>query len=122
MAIAKTDPQLGSRLERLTGEEASCCVSGYQALTNQIRKDPGFRAGLLRAQIVADENRYLTLELIRREGALCACEIQAALGVSHATVSHHMHALIRAGLVSAERKGKWVYYRLVQRHGKRADS
>jgi DNA-binding transcriptional ArsR family regulator len=120
MATARTDPQLGSRLERLTGEEASCCVSGYRSLTDRIRKDPDFRARLLRAQVLADESRYLTLELLRREKELCACEIQAALGVTHATVSHHMRALLEAGLVSAERRGKWVYYRLTEQHGQHA--
>jgi ArsR family transcriptional regulator len=89
-------------------------------MTEQIRKDPDFRANLLRAQVIADESRYVTLELLRREKELCACEIQAALGVTHATVSHHMHALLEAGLVSAERRGKWVYYQLIREHGQRA--
>ena len=120
MATGRTDPRLGARLERLTGEEASCCVSEYRSLTEEIRRSPVFRANLLRAQVIADECRFLTLELLRRKKELCACEIQAALGVTHATVSHHMHALLAAGLVSAERRGKWVYYRPVRERGRGA--
>ena len=117
MTLARADPRLSSRLERLTGTEAACCEPEYRSLMEEIRRSPGFRAGLLRAQVLADESRFLTVELLRRRKELCACEIQAALGVTHATVSHHMHALLKAGLVSAERRGKWVYYRLVRTRG-----
>ncbi len=120
MALARTDPRLGERLERLTGAAAACCEPEYRSLTEEIRQSPGFRARWLRAQVLADESRFLTMELLQRRKELCACEIQAALGVTHATVSHHMHALLKAGLVSAERRGKWVYYRRVRAPGRKA--
>jgi len=51
-------------------------------------------------------------ELIARsEPGLCACDIEAAVGLSQAAVSHHMGLLRRAGLVDAEKRGRWVYYR-----------
>lgn len=43
---------------------------------------------------------------------LCACEFVERLGLGAPTVSHHMRALIDAGLVSSEKRGSWVYYRL----------
>lgn len=43
---------------------------------------------------------------------LCACEIVERLGLGAPTVSHHMKSLIDAGLVSSEKRGSWVYYRL----------
>lgn len=43
---------------------------------------------------------------------LCACDIESVMGVGQSTVSHHMKLLSRAGLVSSEKKGRWVYYRL----------
>ena len=50
-------------------------------------------------------------ELIARdERGLCACDIEQAVGLSQAAVSHHMALLRRAGLVSAEKRGRWVYY------------
>lgn len=55
--------------------------------------------------------------LLRRRPELCACEIQAVLGVSHATVSHHMRILSNAGIVQGRRKGKWMYYRLASAAG-----
>ena len=44
---------------------------------------------------------------------VCACVFAEKLGIGAPTVSHHMKALIEAGLVSAEKRGLWVYYRLV---------
>ena len=43
---------------------------------------------------------------------VCACVFAEKLGIGAPTVSHHMKALIEAGLVSAEKRGSWVYYRL----------
>jgi ArsR family transcriptional regulator len=44
--------------------------------------------------------------------AVCACVLAERLGLGAPTVSHHMRALIEAGLVSGEKRGSWVYYRL----------
>lgn len=44
--------------------------------------------------------------------AVCACDLETFLGVSQPTVSHHMKQLVDAGLVNAERRGRWVYYEL----------
>jgi ArsR family transcriptional regulator len=44
--------------------------------------------------------------------AVCACVFAEKLDLSAPTVSHHMKSLVDAGLVSAEKRGQWVYYRL----------
>jgi ArsR family transcriptional regulator len=50
-------------------------------------------------------------ELISRdERGLCACDVEQAVGLSQAAVSHHMGLLRRAGLVRAEKRGRWIYY------------
>ena len=43
---------------------------------------------------------------------VCACELADALGLAASTISHHMGVLVGAGLVSATKRGLWVYYRL----------
>ena len=43
---------------------------------------------------------------------VCACVFAEKLGLTAPTVSHHMKALVDAGLVSARKHGLWVYYRL----------
>jgi ArsR family transcriptional regulator len=52
--------------------------------------------------------------LARNEGrvCVCVCDLQAAVPVKQPTVSHHLRLLREAGLVSSEREGLWVYYRV----------
>lgn len=47
----------------------------------------------------------------RGEPGLCACDIEKAVGLSQAAISHHMGLLRRSGLVDAEKRGRWMYYR-----------
>jgi len=41
------------------------------------------------------------------------CEIESHFALGQPTVSHHLRILREAGVVSAERRGTWVYYALV---------
>ncbi len=115
MTAAKSDPALATRLERLTGEEAACCVPEYRDLAKEVLASARFPVALRRIRALADDNRLLAVALLGRRKELCACEIQAATGLTHATVSHHMAVLAEAGLVRSRRQGKWMYYRLAGR-------
>jgi ArsR family transcriptional regulator len=50
--------------------------------------------------------------LLRHEGRVCVCDLQAAVPVKQPTVSHHLRLLREAGLVTSERDGLWAYYRV----------
>jgi ArsR family transcriptional regulator len=108
----KVESALAKRLEALTGEDAACCVGDLRAEADAARAAPAFESALLAAKAMSDEKRLLVLALLKRRGAMCACEVQAAVGLTHATVSHHMSCLLLANLVTCERRGKWVYYDL----------
>jgi ArsR family transcriptional regulator, arsenate/arsenite/antimonite-responsive transcriptional repressor len=112
MSAAKSDPALVQRLERLCGEDPSACVPGYLDFAHEVLSSVDYSRSLKQMKALADENRLLAVALIKRRKELCACEIQAATGLTHATVSHHMSVLVDAGLVSARREGKWMFYRL----------
>jgi len=76
--------------------------------------DPAFKllADPTRARILA----FLLDPIQRccsRDDGICGCDLETFLGVSQPTVSHHMKALVEAGLVTAEKRGRWVYYDLV---------
>src|SRR5215475_2088833 len=49
--------------------------------------------------------------IARNEPGLCACDVEEAVKLSQAAVSHHMGLLRRAGLVEAQKRGRWIYYR-----------
>jgi DNA-binding transcriptional ArsR family regulator len=112
MSAAKNTIALVERLERLGGGEFPSCVPEYRSLADRVRDSPRFLSSLKRIKALADENRLLAVALLKRRRELCACEVQAATGLTHATVSHHMSVLADAGLISARREGKWMYYRL----------
>jgi ArsR family transcriptional regulator, arsenate/arsenite/antimonite-responsive transcriptional repressor len=48
-----------------------------------------------------------------RPGPLSVCQIAFVLGAPPSTASGHLMELRHAGLVSEQRRGKWVYSRLV---------
>lgn len=67
----------------------------------------------LRLKAIADPVRVqlLSLVLAADEPGVCTCDLAPAVGVSEATVSHHLKQLRTAGLVEGTRKGTNVYYR-----------
>jgi ArsR family transcriptional regulator len=70
-------------------------------------------ASALRA--LADPARLRLLSFLAHQpnGEACVCHLTDTAGLSQPTVSHHMKRLTDAGLVAREKRGAWVYYRLV---------
>ena len=61
---------------------------------------------------LADETRLAIVRQLQEQDEVCACEFVACCRVAQPTVSHHLKVLREAGLVHAERRGQWIYYRL----------
>ena len=61
---------------------------------------------------LADETRLDILGFLAAAGdAVCVCEIESHVKLlSQPTISHHLRQLREAGLVTAERRGTWIYY------------
>jgi ArsR family transcriptional regulator len=71
---------------------------------------------------LSDATRLRILDLLKRPGkssclliaknerGLCACDIQAAIGLSQAATSYHMEMLKRAGLIHGEKRERWMFY------------
>jgi ArsR family transcriptional regulator len=63
---------------------------------------------------LADPIRLRLLSFIASaDDEVCACDIVEPSGRSQPTVSHHMKILCDAGLVEREKRGLWVWYRVV---------
>jgi DNA-binding transcriptional ArsR family regulator len=68
-------------------------------------------AGLFRA--LGDPYRLRILAtLSRSKHEVCVCDFTDAFPLNQPAVSHHLGVLRDAGLVTSERRGTWVYYRL----------
>ena len=65
-------------------------------------------------KVLAEPARLRLLSLIQAqpEGEACVCHLVEPLGLSQGTVSHHLKALLSAGLVTREQRGNWAYYRV----------
>lgn len=64
-------------------------------------------------KVLCDDTRLRVLNvLLAADASLCVCEITDALQVPQYQVSKHLFLLRSLGLVSAERRGTWVYYSL----------
>jgi ArsR family transcriptional regulator len=63
-------------------------------------------------QAIAEPTRLAIVRQLASDGEVCACDFTDCCDVSQPTVSHHLKVLREAGVVSGERRGTWIYYRL----------
>ncbi|HEX7993978.1 MAG TPA: metalloregulator ArsR/SmtB family transcription factor [Streptosporangiaceae bacterium] len=57
--------------------------------------------------------RLVSLIGARQGGEVCVCDLTSAFDLTQPTISHHLKVLREAGIIESERRGTWVYYRLV---------
>jgi ArsR family transcriptional regulator len=88
----------------------TCCTSPGRLRT----RATAAYAAIFRA--LGDATRLEMVGLLAARGKeLCVCELEGHFDLSQPTVSHHLRILREAGIVSAERRGTWVYYSLEPR-------
>src|ERR687891_1810454 len=85
-----------------------CCAPGAPPLRNEARS-----ALAARFKALADPTRVAIVNRLAGAGEVCVCEFVDEFELSQPTISHHLRLLRHAGLVEAERRGTWAYYRLV---------
>jgi ArsR family transcriptional regulator, arsenate/arsenite/antimonite-responsive transcriptional repressor len=88
--------------------EACCAPLASAPLTREAADNlaPMFKA-------LGDPVRLRLLSLIGSTGSeACVCDLNDAFDLTQPTISHHLKVLREAGLVTSERRGTWVYYRL----------
>ncbi len=89
--VAPCCPPLTER--PMTAEEAETAARMFKALGDPVRL------------------RLFSAVASHEGGEACVCDI-SDVGVSQPTVSHHLKKLKEAGLLTSERRGTWVYYRV----------
>lgn len=70
--------------------------------------DPDIR--LLSA--LADPARLAIVRQLAADSETCACDFTDCCDVAQPTVSHHLRVLREAGIVTSERRGQNIFYRL----------
>lgn len=89
--VAPCCPPLTER--PLSAEEAERTAAMFKALGDPVRL------------------RLFSLIASHEGGEACVCDI-SDVGVSQPTVSHHLKKLRESGLLTSQRRGTWVYYRV----------
>ena len=56
--------------------------------------------------------RLLSLIACHEGGESCVCDLLEAFDMTAPSVSYHLKILREAGLISSQRRGTWVYYRV----------
>jgi ArsR family transcriptional regulator len=95
----------------------------------EVPKAPRCCASLLRSRLgrdaaeelaaafkaIADPGRLRLLSFLAGQprAEACVCHLVEPLGLAQPTVSHHLKVLTEAGLLARERRGTWMFYRLV---------
>lgn len=51
--------------------------------------------------------------LSRLGGQVCVCDLEERFEIKQPTVSHHLRTLREAGLIDAEQRGLYLYYRIL---------
>jgi ArsR family transcriptional regulator len=90
------------------GSEA-CCVPITAAALGPPEADE--LAGIFAA--LSDPVRLRLLSIVASEGEVCSCNLEDPLGKSQPTVSHHTRVLAEAGLIEGERRGRWMWWRVI---------
>jgi ArsR family transcriptional regulator len=88
---------------------AECCPSILAAPLAEADAEPLARA----FAALGDPVRLRLLSLIAAAGECCSCELEAPLDRSQPTISHHTKALADAGLITGEKRGRWMWWTVV---------
>ncbi len=90
---------------------SSCCPPLMQGRLGKSAAEQ--LAGAFKA--LADPARLRLLSFIAAQpsGEACVCYLMKPLDIGQPTVSHHLKVLYDAGLLARERRGTWVYYRIL---------
>jgi DNA-binding transcriptional ArsR family regulator len=70
-------------------------------------------------QALADPTRLSIVRMLASQPEVCACDFTDCCNVGQPTVSHHLKVLRDAGIVTSDRRGSWVYYRIAPQAAER---
>lgn len=88
---------------------SGCCGSVLAEPLSE--NDAGELASVFSA--LADPVRLRLLSIIASADEVCSCDLAEPLQRSQPTVSHHTKALAEAGLIVGEKRGRWMWWRIV---------
>ena len=89
--------------------DACCSPLAHQPLSED---QAAVLAKLFKAMADPVRLRLLSLIASHAGGEVCVCDLNDAFDLTGPTISHHLKVLRESGLITGERRGTWVYYRV----------
>jgi ArsR family transcriptional regulator len=90
-------------------EENLCCSS---VVEDPLGEDEAAELARVLGAL-ADPVRLRLLSIVASQGEVCSCDLDGPLERSQPTISHHTRVLAEAGILAAEKRGRWVWWRVV---------
>jgi len=87
----------------------SCCGPLVDGAMSEV--EAGDMAQIFGA--LSDPVRLRMLSLVASQDEVCSCSLEEPLGKSQPTISHHTRILAEAGLIVGEKRGRWMWWRVV---------
>jgi ArsR family transcriptional regulator len=100
---------LAGNTEAAPPNGALCCPSVLDAPLSD--SDAADLASVFAA--LGDPVRLRLLSLVAAAEEVCSCNLEEPLGRAQPTISHHTKILSAAGLIEGEKRGRWVWWRVV---------
>ena len=88
-----------------------CCPPVLQGTLSD--EDAAALATTLKALADPARLRILSLIAAQPEEEACVCHLTEPIGLSQPTMTHHLQVLHAAGILDRDKRGAWVYYKVV---------
>jgi len=88
-----------------------CCPPVLHATLSQ--SEAAELATTLKALADPVRLRILSLIAAQPDAEACVCHLTEPIGLSQPTMTHHLQILHGAGILERDKRGAWVYYRIV---------
>ena len=98
-----------AEVEQIPGSLAGCCSSILAAPMSEAEAELAAR----QFAALADPVRLRLLSLVAAQAEVCSCDLEAPLGKSQPTISHHTKVLTDAGLIAGEKRGRWMWWSVI---------
>ncbi len=98
---------VGPPPDTAVGDDPSCAYVPLARLDDDRLGDLAHRLAAL-----ADPVRLRIVAHLAQAGPLCSCQLEGPVGRSQPTISHHTAVLARAGILVAQRRGRWTWWQL----------
>ncbi len=100
-------------VRRVVPVTVASTLDAWRPLTSGVMGDVDAREVASIFGALSDPVRLRIFSMIAAAPEMCSCNLEAPVGKSQPTISHHTRILASAGLITGEKRGRWTYWQIV---------